>query len=35
MGTGEAGVELQMRGVGFPQRALYELIEREGLSEMK
>ena len=27
-----AALNLQMRGVGFPQRALNELIEREGLS---
>jgi len=27
-----AVINLQMRGVGFPQRALNELIEREGLS---
>jgi transposase len=27
-----AALNLQMRGEGFPQRALNELIEREGLS---
>ncbi|MEM1585974.1 MAG: zinc ribbon domain-containing protein [Candidatus Bathyarchaeia archaeon] len=27
-----AALNIQMRGVGFPQRALNEIIEREGLS---
>ncbi|MEM3806655.1 MAG: zinc ribbon domain-containing protein [Thermoproteota archaeon] len=30
-----AVLNLQMRGEGFPQRALNEIIEREGLSRNK